>query len=74
MISLKVYVNQLYILYMFVLHRILLCLPTAFTLVYYPAYFSTLKMEAICPSETPVDFQGTTGRYIPEDIHIYIRK
>jgi hypothetical protein len=29
--------------------------------------FSTLKMEAICSSETPVDFQRTTRRYIPED-------
>jgi hypothetical protein len=24
-------------------------------------------MEAICSSETSVDFQRTTGRYIPED-------
>jgi hypothetical protein len=23
--------------------------------------------EATCPSETSVDFQRTTGRYIPED-------
>jgi hypothetical protein len=27
---------------------------------------STLKMEAICSSETPVDTQRTTRRYIPE--------
>jgi hypothetical protein len=29
--------------------------------------FSTLKMEAICSSETSVDTQRTTLRYIPED-------
>jgi hypothetical protein len=29
--------------------------------------FSTLKMEAICSSETSVDTQWTTRRYIPED-------
>jgi hypothetical protein len=28
---------------------------------------STLKMEAICSSETSVDIQRTTWRYIPED-------
>jgi hypothetical protein len=32
------------------------------------AYFSTLKMEATCFYETPVDFQQDTGRYIPEDM------
>jgi hypothetical protein len=31
-----------------------------------PAYFSTLKIET-CSSETSVDFQRTTRRYIPED-------
>jgi hypothetical protein len=31
------------------------------------AYSSTLKMEAICSSETSVGFQRTTQRYIPED-------
>jgi hypothetical protein len=31
------------------------------------AYSSTLKMEAICSSETSVDFQRTTRRYMPED-------
>jgi hypothetical protein len=31
------------------------------------AYFSTLKMEAICSSETSVDTQRTTRCYIPED-------
>jgi hypothetical protein len=30
------------------------------------AYSSTLKMEATCSSETSVDFQRTTRRYIPE--------
>jgi hypothetical protein len=29
--------------------------------------FSTLKMNAICSSETSVDTQRTTRRYIPED-------
>jgi hypothetical protein len=29
--------------------------------------FSTLKMEAMCSSETSVDTQRTTRRYIPED-------
>jgi hypothetical protein len=31
------------------------------------AYFSTLKMEVICSSETSVDFQQTTQHYIPEE-------
>jgi hypothetical protein len=31
------------------------------------AYFSTLKMEAICSSETSADFKQTTCRYIPDD-------
>jgi hypothetical protein len=30
-------------------------------------YSSVLKMETICSSETSVDFQRTTWRYIPED-------
>jgi hypothetical protein len=42
-------------------------LPLAFTLVSCSAYFSTLKMEAICSSEMPVDVQQITWRYIPED-------
>jgi hypothetical protein len=45
-----------------------LCLPPALTLVSCSAYFSILKMEAICCSETSVDFQLTTRRYIPEDV------
>jgi hypothetical protein len=36
----------------------------AFTLVSCSAY-STPKMEAICSSETSIDFQRTTRRYIP---------
>jgi hypothetical protein len=34
-------------------------------------YASTLKIEAMCSSETPVEFQWTTQRYIPEnrDLH-----
>jgi hypothetical protein len=44
----------------------LLCLPPAFTLISCSVY-SALKKEAICFSETLVDFSRTTGRYIPED-------
>jgi hypothetical protein len=33
--------------------------------------FSTLKMEAICSSETSVDIQWTTRRYIPEDCTLH---
>jgi hypothetical protein len=40
----------------------------AFTLVSYLAYSSALKMEATYSSETLVEFQRTTRRYIPEDI------
>jgi hypothetical protein len=29
--------------------------------------FSTLKMDVTCSSETSVDIQQTTRRYIPED-------
>jgi hypothetical protein len=36
-------------------------------LVFCWAYFSTLKMEAICSSETSIDTRRTTRRYIPED-------
>jgi hypothetical protein len=34
---------------------------------FFLAYSSTFKMDAICSSETSVDFQRTTRRYIPED-------
>jgi hypothetical protein len=44
-----------------------LYLPLDFTLVSYSAYSSTLKMEAICSFETPVDFQRATRRYVPGD-------
>jgi hypothetical protein len=44
-----------------------LCLPTAFTQVSCSTYSSTLKMNAICSSETSVDFKRNTRRYIPED-------
>jgi hypothetical protein len=37
-----------------------------FTLLSCLAYFSNLKMEATCSSETYVDFQRITRRYIPE--------
>jgi hypothetical protein len=42
-------------------------LAPAFTLVSCSAYSSSLKTEAICFSETSVDFQLTTWYYIPED-------
>jgi hypothetical protein len=44
-----------------------LCLGPDFTLVSCSTYYSTLKMEAICSSETSFDSQRTTQRYIPED-------
>jgi hypothetical protein len=44
---------------------------TAWKQVESSAYFSTLKMEAICPSETSVDSQQTTRRYSPEDCTLY---
>jgi hypothetical protein len=34
-------------------------------------YASSLKIEAICSSETPVDSQGTTRRYISEDRNLH---
>jgi hypothetical protein len=43
----------------------------AFMLVSCLAYSSTLKMEAICSSDTSVDFQQFTRRYIPEDSTLY---
>jgi hypothetical protein len=45
-----------------------LYLPSAFTLVSCSAYFSTMKMEAACSSQTSINFQRNTRRYIPEDI------
>jgi hypothetical protein len=41
-------------------------LQPAFTLVSCSAFSFTLKMEVICSSETSIDTQRTTGRYIPE--------
>jgi hypothetical protein len=38
-----------------------------FTLVSFSAYSSTLKIEAICFSETSTNFQPNTWRYIQED-------
>jgi hypothetical protein len=45
----------------------MLCLPPAFTLVSCSVWSSTLKMETIYSSDTSVDFQRTTRRYIPEN-------
>jgi hypothetical protein len=42
-------------------------LPRAFMVVSCLAYSLTLKMEAICYSDTLVNFQRTTQHYIPED-------
>lgn len=44
-----------------------LCLPPAFRLVSCSDWFSTLRMKAICFSETTVAFQRPKLRYIPED-------
>jgi hypothetical protein len=51
-----------------------LCLPPAYTLVSCSAYFSTMKMEAICSSETSVDFQRTTRRHTPEDSTLHYHR
>jgi hypothetical protein len=45
----------------------LFCLPPACGLVLAEIISSTLKMEAICSSETSVEIQQTTRRHIPED-------
>jgi hypothetical protein len=42
-----------------------MCLPPDFTLVSCLASSSTLNVEAICPSETSVDFQRTIRCFIP---------
>jgi hypothetical protein len=44
-----------------------LSLPPAFTPDSCFAYFSTLKMEEACFSETIVDFQQTSRCYMPEN-------
>jgi hypothetical protein len=48
-----------------------LCLSPAFKLVSCSVYSSTMKMEAIRSSETLVDFQRTTQRYIPGDSNFH---
>jgi hypothetical protein len=48
--------------------------PPTFTLVFSLAYSSALKMELTCSSETSIDYQRTTRRYIPEDINLYIKR
>jgi hypothetical protein len=42
-------------------------LPLASPLVSWFVHALTPKMEAKYSSETPIDFQRTTRRYIPED-------
>jgi hypothetical protein len=46
-------------------------LAICFMLVSCLAYSSTLMMEVVCSSETPVDFQRTTLRYIAEDRELF---
>jgi hypothetical protein len=46
-------------------------LPPASTLVFCSAYSLILKMEAICSSETSIDYQRTTRRCIPEDVALH---
>jgi hypothetical protein len=45
----------------------LFCLPPAYLLALAEIISSTLKMEAICSSETSITTQQTTRHYIPED-------
>jgi hypothetical protein len=45
----------------------LICLPPAYLLVLTEIISSTLKMKAICSSETSVASQQITRRHIPED-------
>jgi hypothetical protein len=42
-------------------------MPPAYLVVLAEIISSTLKMEAICSSESSVDTQQTTWRHIPED-------
>jgi hypothetical protein len=39
----------------------------------YLAFFSTLKMEAVCSSETSKNFVQTKRRYIPEENTLQIK-
>jgi hypothetical protein len=42
-----------------------------FTLHYCSVYSATIKVEAICSSETSADFQRTTWCNVPEDSTLY---
>jgi hypothetical protein len=46
---------------------VVICFLPDFTLVSWLVYYSTLKVEAVYYSETSVDFQHITRRYIPEE-------
>jgi hypothetical protein len=46
--------------------QVALCLPPAHA-GFLLGLFSTLKIDAMCSSETSIDIQWTTRRYIPED-------
>jgi hypothetical protein len=47
---------------------LVICLMLVFCL----AYFSTLRMEMTCSSETSIDFQRTTLHYVPEDRALHL--
>jgi hypothetical protein len=46
-------------------------LPPAYLLVLAETNSSTLKMEAICSSETSVETQQITQHHIPEDVTLH---
>jgi hypothetical protein len=43
----------------------------SFLLVIFLVYYSTLKMEAMCSSETSVNFYQATRHRIPEDTSVH---
>jgi hypothetical protein len=47
-------------------------LPPVIPLVSCLTYFSALKMQATCSSETSVNLQWTSLRYIPEDRNLQV--
>jgi hypothetical protein len=54
-------------------YRLLALLATCFHAGFLLNFFFTLKMEAMCSSETSVDSRRTTQRYIPEDGTLYYK-
>jgi hypothetical protein len=56
----------------FIIWDITLCTPLSLLPASCLGYSLALKMEATCSSETPVDFQRTTRRYIPDrTLHLW---